>query len=86
MKIEDADCSKAWIEKNIHVGFEKEMAWLVTRGNERAAIGTYRVRAHAMAFARAVAYSCHVEVVVHERNGQVAHHARASLSYPTSLD
>jgi Uncharacterized protein conserved in bacteria (DUF2188) len=84
--MKDNDARSMKVRSDIHVGLGDEAAWLVTRGDEREVIGTYRVKSHAMAFARAVAYSCHTEMVVHERGGQVTHHARASLSYPTSLD
>jgi hypothetical protein len=45
----------------------------------------YTVREHAMAFARAVAYSRHAEMLVHENDGRIVRHARSSLTYPISL-
>jgi hypothetical protein len=39
-----------------------------------------------MAFARAVAFSRHVEMLVHETDGRITRHKRASLTYPISLN
>jgi hypothetical protein len=39
-----------------------------------------------MAFARAVAFGSNSEMIVHEPDGRMTRHARATLSYPTALD
>jgi len=39
----------------------------------------------AMAFARALAYSRHVDVVVQQQDGSSSRHAGASLTYPRDL-
>jgi uncharacterized protein DUF2188 len=71
---------------DIHVGRGESGAWLVTRGGQRTELASYRLRDHAMAFARAVAFSRHVEMIVHDLNGRGTLHKRASLTYPVSLD
>ena len=73
-------------DDDIHVEHDESGAWHVTRGEQRTSVGSYRLRGHAMAFARTVAFSGHVEMIVHEINGRIARHQRASLTYPISLD
>lgn len=70
---------------DIHVSQDRSKTWLVTERGRRLEIASYRVRAHAMAFARAVAYGRRAEMVVYETDGRVVRHARTSLTYPTSL-
>ena len=73
-------------DHDIHVERGESEAWHVTRGGHRTPVGSYRLRDHAMAFARAVAFNRHVEMVVHDINGCITRYQRASLTYPTSLD
>lgn len=70
---------------DIHVSQDRCKTWLVTERGRRSEFARYRMREHAMAFARAVAYGRHVEMVVHESDGSVVCHARTTLTYPTSL-
>jgi hypothetical protein len=71
--------------RDIHVVRGADEAWLVKRGKMPLS-SSYRVRAHAMAFARAVAYSARADMIVHDLSGAKTRHTRASLSYPVSLD
>ena len=70
---------------DIHVSQDRSDTWLVVEHGTRSEVARYRVRAHAMAFARAVAFGRRVEMVVHENDGSIVRHARTSLTYPTSL-
>lgn len=70
----------------IHVVRGPGKAWRVTQGGQFLASANYRLRAHAMAFARAVAYGANADMIVHESGGRKTRHSRSSLSYPTSLD
>jgi hypothetical protein len=72
-------------DDDIHVGRGENKSWLVTRGNQRTELASYRLKNHAMAFARAVAFSRHAEMIVHDRDGRSTRHQRAALTYPTSL-
>lgn len=72
--------------RDVHVARGPETTWLVRRGGQPAELASYRLKAHAMAFARALAFSAGVEMIVHDPNGVVTRHSRASLTYPTSLD
>ena len=72
--------------RDIHVLRGPDEAWMVAQSGQFLASTNYRRRAHAMAFARAVAYSVHADMIVHDLGGRSTRHARASLSYPTSLD
>jgi hypothetical protein len=72
--------------RDIHVVRGPGEAWMVAQGGQFLATTNYRLRAHAMAFARAVAHSVHADMIVHDRGGRSTRHTQASLSYPTSLD
>lgn len=72
--------------RDIHVVHGPGNAWMVAQGGQLLASANYRLRAHAVAFARAVAYGAHADMIVHEQSGRITRHTRASLSYPTSLD
>lgn len=72
--------------RDIHVMRGADEAWSVKRGEMPLAASSYRLRAHAVAFARAVAHRAHADMIVHDLCGRSTRHTRASLSYPTSLD
>lgn len=72
--------------QSIHVGLDFDARWFVACGAERPVLGSFRLKEHAEAYARALAYSRHVEMIVHPAGGGTVRHARASLTYPTSLD
>jgi hypothetical protein len=57
--------------------------WAVSNGSRTMA--RYQSQHGAMAFARALAYSRRVEVVVQPQDGSGSRHARASLTYPLDL-
>lgn len=69
----------------IHVRRDADDRWRIASGGDRPMLGSYRTRASAEAFARALAYSRHVELIVHDMGG-TRHYARPALTYPTSLD
>ena len=71
---------------DVEVERDECAVWQVSQGEERMSVVNYRYRGHAMAFARAVAYGCHVEMVVYEADGRILRHQRASLTYPLYLD
>jgi hypothetical protein len=71
---------------DIHVKPGAGGAWRVAKGEQLFASANYRFRAHAMAFARAVASGSHADMIVHDRFGHITRYQRASLSYPVSLD
>lgn len=73
-------------DDDIHVELDASEAWHVTRGSQRQHVDSYRFKHHAMAYARAVAYGLHAELVSHDPNGRVTRHARASLTYPVCLE
>ena len=86
MEIDKGERRNTNADKNIHVGCGERGFWLVTRGGQPTTLASYRFKVHAMAFARAVAFSQHVEMVVHDLNGQIIRHPRASLTYPIALN
>lgn len=71
----------------IEVGWLSERkAWAVTHGDKSLSPGSFRRRAYALAFARAIAASRAVEMVVRDANGKITRHAPETLSYPRDLD
>jgi hypothetical protein len=72
--------------RDIHVMRGPGKAWIVAHGGQFLVSANYRLRAHAVAFARAVAFGAHADMIVHDLGGRSTRHTRASLSYPTSLD
>ncbi len=71
----------------IHVGWLSDRkAWQITRSGQAIASGSFRRRAYAVAFARALASSRDAEMIVRDANGEVTRHAPDTLSYPRKLD
>jgi hypothetical protein len=75
----------SYADTDIHVGQGENKAWLVQQG-QLPNLASCRLKDHAIAFARAVAFSRRVEMIVHEINGRALRHARPSLTYPVRLD
>jgi len=71
---------------DVHVIRGPNHLWTVAQEGQIATSARYRLRDHAVAFARAVAFAAHADMIVHEPAGRSTRHLRASLSYPTSLD
>lgn len=71
---------------DIHVKRSKRELWEVIQGNTATILASYRLKGHAMALARAVAFNGRVEMIVHDIDGGTTRHARASLTYPTLLE
>lgn len=71
---------------DIHVVRGPGKGWMVVQDGRSFASANYRLRAHAVAFARAVAFGARADMIVHDLGGRRTRHTRASLSYPTSLD
>jgi hypothetical protein len=57
--------------------------WVVS--NRRRTLARYQYLYGAMAFARALAYSRRVGVVVQQQDGSSSRHAGASFTYPRDL-
>jgi hypothetical protein len=57
--------------------------WVVS--NRRRALARYQSQHGAMAFARALAFSRRVGLVVQEQDGSSSRHAGASFTYPRDL-
>jgi hypothetical protein len=72
-------------EKDVHVSRGKRELWFVTAAAFSVPLGAYKLRDHAMAFARALAFSSHGEMIVHDIDGRRTRHSRSSLTYPVVL-
>ena len=85
MKNQHADLGTKFADNDIHVERDEDGVWFVTQGGLPTPLGSFRVQGYAEAFARAVAFSRHVEMVVHEIEGHMTRYKRASLTYPSSF-
>jgi hypothetical protein len=74
-------------EYDIHVSHETDAGWTVIQAadTESRLYGQFRVRAHAEAFARALAHRGRVSLIVHHRDGREARVPASALSYPARL-
>jgi hypothetical protein len=70
----------------VHVRRGEDEAWLVKKSYHVHALASYRLKSHALAYARALAFSCRVDMIVHDLDDRTTRHDRASLTYPTRLD
>ena len=57
--------------------------WVVS--NQKRTLARYQSQHGAMAFARALAYSRHVDVVVQQQDGSSSRHTGATFTYPRDL-
>ena len=69
--------------KDIYVVQGVRGDWVVS--NRKRRLACYQSQHGAMAFARALAYSRKVDVVVHPQDGSSSRHAGASFTYPRDL-
>lgn len=67
----------------IHIGQVAGNGWQVNGGNR----GTrhFRIREHALAFGRALAFSTQSELLLSESDGSTVRQTRASMTYPRDL-
>ncbi|MDQ8698234.1 DUF2188 domain-containing protein [Hyphomicrobium sp. LHD-15] len=72
--------------RDIHVVRGPNGSWLVKQGVNRLSAPSYRIRAHAVAFARAAAHGSRSDMIVHDISGLQTRYSHASLSYPSALD
>ena len=68
---------------DVHVVQRETGDWVVS--NRKRTLASYQFLYGAMAFARALAYSRRVGVVVQEQDGSRTRHAGASFTYPRDL-
>jgi hypothetical protein len=69
--------------KDVYVVQSVSGDWAVSNG--RRTLARYQSRYGAMAFARALAHSRRVDVVVQPQDGSSSRHAGATLTYPLDL-
>lgn len=73
--------------RDVHVAWQSDRKnWQVAPVNHENLARNFRLKAHALAFARAVASSRHAELIERDPSGRVIRHGKDSLSYPTRLD
>jgi len=75
------------LSRDVHVAWQSDRRdWQVAPVNHSDLARNFRLKAHALAFARAVALSLDAELVERDSTGRVKRHGKESLSYPTTLD
>lgn len=70
----------------IRVSEGPESAWMVLREPHRKNLLRFEVKSHAVAFARAVSFSCKLTLFIDDRCGVAIRQSPASLTYPTVLN
>jgi len=70
----------------IRVAKRYEASWSVLRGQDSLCLLTFRLKPHAVAYARARVYSKKLTLFVDDRNGQAVRQCAMSLTYPLLLD
>lgn len=72
--------------QDIHVALDGE-EWTVNQpaGQAGRTYGSFRIRAHAEAFGRALAHRCKVTLIVHHPDGREARYGGETLTYPSHL-
>jgi hypothetical protein len=61
-------------------------SWSVLRGQRHLCLLRFRLKQHAVAFGRAMAFSRKLALFVDDRNGIAVRQSAASLTYPVLLD
>lgn len=61
-------------------------SWLVLRGQCNLCLLRFRLKQHAVAFGRTMAFSRKLALFVDNRNGIAVRQSSASLTYPVLLD
>jgi hypothetical protein len=69
----------------IHVT-QRDTKWSVRGGRPGSCLLTFRLKPHAVAYARAVAYSRKLALFIDDRNGVAVRQSSSSLTYPVFLD
>jgi hypothetical protein len=70
----------------IRVTKRREALWSVLRGQRDLCLLTFRLKPHAVAYARAVASAGKITLFVDDRNGVAVRQSSSSLTYPVLLD
>lgn len=70
----------------IRVTRRSDGAWAVFRGSRRLALLAFRLKTHAVAYARAISFSLKLSLFVDDKCGIGVRQSSASLTYPRILD
>lgn len=70
----------------IRVSRTPEGAWTVTSGPPCGNVKDFRVKTHAVAYARALSWSLRSNLLIDDAHGQPVRQSRASMTYPVQLD
>jgi hypothetical protein len=70
----------------IHVTKRRDASWSVRSERADLCLLTFRLKPHAVAYARAVAYSRKLALFIDNQNGVAVRQSSSSLTYPVFLD
>lgn len=70
----------------IRVSQRGEMQWSVLRGPRAISLLTFKLKSHAIAYARAISYSSQLALFVDDEHGMAVRQDAATLTYPRLLN
>jgi hypothetical protein len=70
----------------IRVTRRRESVWTVLRGPRGLCLLTFRLKSHAVAYARAISFSGKLALFVDDGNGIAVRQSSSSLTYPIVLN
>jgi hypothetical protein len=70
----------------IRVTRRSDGVWAVFRGSQKLALLAFRLKTHAVAYARAISFSLKLSLFVDDKSGIGVRQTSASLTYPMILD
>jgi len=70
----------------IRVTRRRDGAWAVFRGSQGLALLAFRLKTHAVAYARAISFSRKLSLFVDDKYGTGIRQSASSLTYPRILD
>lgn len=70
----------------IRVAWRHESVWTVLRGPRGLCLLTFKIKSHAVAYARAVSFSGNLTLFIDDGNGTAIRQSSSSLTYPIVLN
>lgn len=74
------------LQEAVRVTRTPEAMWRVEGGRSRASQQHFRIKSHAVAYARAMSWSSKSQLFIDDDEGTPLRQTRASMTYPIKLD
>jgi hypothetical protein len=74
------------LQEAVRVTRRQEAMWRVEGGLSRASQQHFRIKSHAVAYARAMSWSSQSQLFIDDDAGIPVRQTRASMTYPVKLD